>query len=171
MSNYFNNFSKDKLKGESSTKEVPMSISSLIATCFLHGKSVPVPGTVGTLLAIPFAIILAYVPFMLSLLIIAIIFALGTIATNKYMDAKGSHDPSEVIIDEFVAYLLITIFLAPTMWMFILTFALFRFFDAVKPFPIIWVDKKIDGGLGVMVDDIAAAVATLIAYAIITFIF
>lgn len=170
MSNYFNNFSKDKLKS-SSSKSVPLSVSSLVATCFLHGKSVPVPGTVGTLLAIPFALLLAYVPFTVSLLVIAVIFSVGTVATKKYMDASGSHDPSEVIIDEFVAYLLITIFFAPSIFMFVATFVLFRFFDAVKPFPIIWVDQKIGGELGVMVDDIAAAAATVVAFAIIMFIF
>jgi phosphatidylglycerophosphatase A len=40
---------------------------------------------------------------------------------------------------------------------FALGFALFRFFDIVKPWPVSWCDRKIKGGLGVMVDDVAAA--------------
>ena len=170
MKKYFNNFSKDKLRSKPSAVEAPVSVSSLIATCGLQGRSVFVPGTVGTLMAIPFAFLLSYSPFIIGFIVISILFSVGTISSQAYAKAKGSDDPSEVVIDEFVAYLLVTVLFAPSFSMFVITFILFRLFDAIKPFPISWLDHNIEGGLGIMVDDIAAAVATIVVYTLLLFI-
>ena len=47
--------------------------------------------------------------------------------------------------------------LSPLTWQWwLLAFVLFRLFDAVKPFPIKWVDKNVSGGFGILIDDILA---------------
>ena len=77
----------------------------------------------------------------------------------------GRHDPPEVVLDEFVARPLCFIGLKGTMeqysvWMvMILGFALFRFFDILKPLGIRKL-QKLQGGLGVVIDDVAAGIAT-----------
>jgi len=62
-------------------------------------------------------------------------------------------DHPGIVWDEIVGYL-ITMFLAPKGWLWIiLGFILFRLFDIFKPFPISWFDQRISGGLGIMADD------------------
>ena len=54
----------------------------------------------------------------------------------------------------------ITMFLVPARWYWVLLgFVLFRFFDMVKPWPISWIDRKVHGGVGIMLDDILAGLA------------
>jgi phosphatidylglycerophosphatase A len=66
------------------------------------------------------------------------------------------HDHSGIVYDE-VAGFLITMFMVPAGWGWMLGgFVLFRFFDAVKPWPISWLDKNVHGGFGIMLDDVIA---------------
>ncbi|MES9927912.1 MAG: phosphatidylglycerophosphatase A, partial [Candidatus Thiodiazotropha sp. 6PDIVS] len=68
----------------------------------------------------------------------------------------GVHDHGGIVWDEIVGYLVTMVF-APAGWYWILVgFLLFRFFDIVKPWPIRWIDKKVGGGFGIMVDDLVA---------------
>ena len=70
-------------------------------------------------------------------------------------------DPGIVVIDEIVGQL-ITLFLVPLHPLTALAgFALFRFFDILKPFPAGWLDRHIHGGLGIMLDDVAAGLMAL----------
>lgn len=74
------------------------------------------------------------------------------------MRLSNSHDPGPVVIDE-VAGQWLTLALVPPDWLYyVLGFALFRLADIFKPWPASWADKKVDGGLGVMLDDVLAAV-------------
>ena len=89
---------------------------------------------------------------------------------DAYQTAKGGgHDRQEIVIDE-VAGFLITMAMIPLTWQtWVAGFLLFRFFDAVKPWPISVLDKKVKGGLGVVVDDVAAGLAAnLILQVLIT---
>jgi phosphatidylglycerophosphatase A len=82
------------------------------------------------------------------------------------MKQSGKHDPGEIVIDE-VAGIWLVFCIMPLMWMqpptslilwlYAAGFMAFRFFDIVKPWPISWVDRKVKGGFGVMVDDAVAA--------------
>jgi phosphatidylglycerophosphatase A len=70
----------------------------------------------------------------------------------------GEHDSGKVIIDEVAGFLVGMSFL-PVDWVFILAgFIAFRFFDILKPFPIGLVDKKVGGGIGVVLDDLIAGI-------------
>jgi len=76
----------------------------------------------------------------------------------------GVHDHSGIVWDEIAGYL-ITMIAAPPGWQWMLVgFVLFRFFDILKPWPIGWVDRRVHGGLGIMLDDVLAA---LYAWAIL----
>jgi phosphatidylglycerophosphatase A len=93
-------------------------------------------------------------------------------AAAKYMKIAQKHDASEIVIDETaglaVSFLSLIYYTPSTnvdlmIYAFIL-FVLFRFFDALKPFPINWLDNNLKGAWGVMIDDIAAGFAAAITF-------
>ncbi|MGH8011068.1 MAG: phosphatidylglycerophosphatase A family protein [Candidatus Binataceae bacterium] len=70
----------------------------------------------------------------------------------------GSHDSPHIVIDEVLG-MLAAMFMIPTSWPFLLgSFLLFRFFDILKPFPAGVIDRRVGGGFGVMLDDVAAGI-------------
>lgn len=136
----------------------------LIATWLGSGLAPKASGTFGSLAALPFAFAIQYYVGNEALLIAAIlVFFIGWWASAKYMQHyPEKHDPKQIVVDE-VAGMWLTLSLIPFTWQFyIIGFALFRFFDAVKPWPISVADHKIKGGFGVMFDDILAAVFAII---------
>ena len=133
------------------------NLPALIATFFGAGKSPKAPGTIGTLAALPFGWVLGELGGV-PLLAVATLFAfgIGWWASEKYVQDTGKEDPSEVVIDE-VAGIWLTLCFMPQEWLFYaLAFAAFRFFDILKPWPVSWADRRIKGGLGIMLDDILA---------------
>ncbi len=116
------------------------------------------PGTWGTLAAIPIYFLICDLHWSLYLLLTFVAFIIGVVVSESVTRDLGLQDYKGIVWDEVVGYLL-TMFLAPhgLSWM-ILGFVLFRIFDVWKPQPIRWVDKKIHGGLGIMLDDVLAAV-------------
>jgi phosphatidylglycerophosphatase A len=96
-----------------------------------------------------------------------VVLAAGIPAAESYCRASAKSDPSEVVIDE-VAGQLLALALVPPDWLsYALGFLFFRVFDILKPGPIGWADRKIKGGLGVMLDDVIAGVlAGLLLYAL-----
>jgi len=87
--------------------------------------------------------------------VLAGVYICGTVA-----EKLGVHDHGGIVWDEFVG-LWIAMAALPVSWAsIILGFGLFRFFDILKPWPISWLDKKVSGGWGIMLDDIAAGAAT-----------
>ena len=132
----------------------------LLATWFGFGLLVPAPGSWGTLGGLLFVILLATVFPVWSLLIWALVlFFVGIWAARKIEHASKEHDSSFIVIDEVVAILLV-MGACPsdlTATYTIAAFLSFRFFDVVKPWPVSWADKKISGAMGVMLDDILAA--------------
>ncbi|WP_342226488.1 phosphatidylglycerophosphatase A family protein [Rickettsia endosymbiont of Urophora cardui] len=144
-------------------------------------------------LIIPFANLTLNEAQLVSVVIIAsaiclLLLILGTYFTKIYLNYTDSKDPKEVVIDEVVGQLLTVILVffsavfvnesnvikhlstlkVSIILLFILPFCLFRLFDILKPWPINWLDKNIKGSLGVMVDDLAAAIfAAVTQYAIV----
>lgn len=116
------------------------------------------PGTWGTLAALPVYALLISMHWSLYLVFTLIALVAGIWLTESISKDLGAHDYSGIVWDEIVGYL-ITMFLAPPgfIWM-IIGFILFRIFDIWKPWPISWVDKKVTGGLGIMLDDVLAAI-------------
>jgi phosphatidylglycerophosphatase A len=141
----------------------------LLATGFGSGLSPVVPGTMGTLAAIPLYFILVQAPLPIYLILVVVAFFIGIKICDITANDMKAHDHGSIVWDEFVG-LWLTMSIVPllnlpvTEWKWLLTgFVLFRFFDMVKPWPISWLDKRIDGGLGIMVDDVVAGLMAGIA--------
>ena len=129
-----------------------------IAFGFGSGLMPVAPGTFGTMAAIPLFLLMQDLSSSVYLGLLALFFVLGVWVSQVVTNDLGLEDYKGVVWDEVFGYLL-TMWLAPAglIWVF-LGFALFRLFDIWKPFPISWVDKKVHGGLGIMLDDLLAAV-------------
>lgn len=133
-----------------------------LATLFGIGKLSKAPGTLATLATIPIWYVLAQAGPIIYMAIVFILFPVGVWASQVYENQSDSHDSKEIVIDEVVGFL-ITMTWMPFTWQSVLFgFLLFRFFDIVKPPPIRQLDKKIPGGFGVMVDDVAAGIISSI---------
>lgn len=155
----------------------PKSFDFQIATWFGSGLIVPAPGTWGTLGGMLFGIPLLLLTSQLVLFLTAIIFFLIALKSVERIEKKLSdHDSSFIVIDEVVAILVGLSALAGTsfaeIWPeAILLFISFRVFDAWKPWPISWIDRKVRGAWGVMLDDILAVIFAFISYKIILILF
>lgn len=133
-----------------------------LATGFGLGYLPKAPGTWGTLLAFPlhFALIqLSPAGYGIGLAAVLVIAIVAAGAAEKILDRK---DPGVVVIDEVIG-MLIALIGAPNRLPFLAAaFVVFRFFDIVKPFPIRLLDRRINGGIGIVADDVAAGIATLL---------
>lgn len=135
---------------------MPKYLSKMLSTLFFIGYIPVAPGTFGTLSA--FILVYFLRPDNLQLLMLVISgFFIGTLSSHIFEKDSGLKDNKAIIIDEFIGYLASLLFLPQTLFYLVAAFVLFRFFDILKPFPIKLVEKKISGGLGVMIDDIIAA--------------
>jgi len=127
-----------------------------LATFFYLGKSPKAPGTVGTLGALLFVPLLMLMQPLLQMLFILSFVAVAIFVSEIYQRQTGAKDPSEVVIDE-VAGFWVAICLVPVTWkILVVAFILFRFLDILKPFPIGYIDKKVSGGAGIVLDDVVA---------------
>ena len=129
-----------------------------LAFGFGSGFSPKAPGTVATLVAIPFHLVFVNFPPWLHGTIISLAFILGIWICGKTADYLGVHDHEGIVWDELVGYW-VTMFLLPANWFWIiLGFIVFRILDILKPWPIKLIDSKIPGGAGIMLDDLAAGI-------------
>jgi len=145
-------------------------LSKIIATLFYAGFFPYAPGTLGSLLGISFYYFLfqsvtkSFSPLLNIGLFVTI---LALVFSDYYEYSKGEKDPSEIIIDEFAAILLFSIFAVPKTFVdYTIIFILFRFFDVLKPYPI----KKVEdlpAGAAVVLDDLMAALYGYIIYFVI----
>ena len=125
------------------------------------GLSPKAPGTAGTLVAIPLVLALQQASLMIYGLATLLVTVIGIWICNYTSRKLGVHDHPGIVIDE-VAGFLITMIAVPQGWQWLLAgFMLFRFFDALKPWPISWLDKHVAGGFGIMIDDVAAGLVSL----------
>lgn len=130
-----------------------------LATWFGTGLLRPAAGTLGSLAAIPFAVLLVWAGGTGWLLAAAAgLFLLGWWSSSQFAKISGQGDPSSVVIDEVAGQWLVLACLPVTPLAWILGFVIFRIFDITKPFPIGWCDQNLPGGLGIMADDLLAAV-------------
>ena len=109
--------------------------------------------------AIPLWLLLTQLsqPLYRGLVLVAAI--VGVSICGRAAEQLGVHDHGGIVWDEFVGLWVAMAFLPVSPVSLVLGFSLFRFFDIVKPWPISWLDKNISGGLGIMIDDIAAGLA------------
>ncbi len=92
-------------------------------------------------------------PYALALLILGVVAVLTAGSAEKILDRK---DPSPVVIDEVMGMLIALTGIPRTIPVYILGFFLFRLFDIWKPFPIGLIDQRVQGGIGIVLDDLVA---------------
>ena len=149
------------MKKNPSIKTIFSSPIHFLAFGFGSGLSPFAPGTAGTLAVIPIYLLLQTLDIIPYILIICAVCLIGIYLCGESSKKLGVHDHGGIVWDEFAGYL-ITMIAAPKGWVWVgLGFILFRIFDIWKPWPINIVDKKIKGGLGIMLDDIIAGLFAL----------
>lgn len=135
----------------------PRDPVQLFATGLGAGLAPRAPGTFGTLAAVPVYLLLATQPDWVYLLVTLVIVAVGFPICGVAARRLGVHDHPAIVWDEIAGYLL-TMLAAPSGWLWVLVgFGLFRLFDITKPWPVRIADRRVPGGLGIMLDDILAA--------------
>ena len=119
------------------------------------------PGTAGTLLTVPLVYFLQQQTSLIYAAVTLFVLLTGPWVCAYAADKLKVHDHSGIVYDE-VAGFLITMSIVPHGWTWMFAgFVLFRFFDAVKPWPISWFDQNIHGGTGIMLDDVIAGIFSL----------
>jgi len=129
---------------------------------FGSGLAPKAPGTFGTLAAIPLYLLLTMLTPIAYAIVVILMTFIGFYICGKAAEDVGVHDHPAIVWDEFIGFF-ITMFMIPVSWQSILLgFILFRFFDIIKPWPISFIDKKVAGGFGIMIDDVVAGFFALI---------
>jgi phosphatidylglycerophosphatase A len=142
--------------------------AALLATWFGIGLVPVMPGSLASLAALPCAWAIDSLGGMRGLAIaIGIVTTIGCWAAAKAAASSAVKDPGWIVIDE-VAGQWLALLPAPLDPLFYaLGFLLFRLFDTWKPWPVGWADRHIQGGLGVMLDDLLAAVYAALALSVL----
>jgi len=128
-----------------------------LAFGFGAGLSPRAPGTVGSLVALPIHALLALGPSAWYWAWVALALVGGVWICGTASRALGVEDHGGIVWDEIAAMLLVLPWAPPGWWGWLMALALFRVFDILKPFPIGWLERRLRGGLGVMLDDVLAA--------------
>ena len=136
----------------------------LLATWFGCGYLPKAPGSWGSLASLPFAwIIVTHSGPWVLIAVSIVVFFIGIWASNVYIAKSGTLDPGPVVIDEVVGQWLTLAFVPTELIVYACGFFLFRLMDIFKPWPVCWVDRKVISGLGVMLDDVLAALYSGVA--------
>ena len=160
------------------------TLNTLFVTMFGLGKVSKIPGTLGslaTIIILYFLFHIINISTELILIILMIIFILSFFAVTNHIKDNENKDPKEVIIDEFIGQS-IPIYLYEiahgieksdnqAIIFYGICFALFRFFDIVKPFPVSFFDKNFKNSFGVIMDDVFAGfyvVLSLICFMVLS---
>ncbi|MFQ3170239.1 MAG: phosphatidylglycerophosphatase A [Oleispira sp.] len=144
----------------------------LLAFGLGSGCAPKAPGTFGTLAAIPFWwLFLQDVPLIPYLCVLIAGFAFGVYLCEQTSKDLGVHDHGGIVWDEWIGLWITYIALPVGIEWILIGFALFRFFDILKPWPIKWLDEKVHGGFGIMIDDVLAGVFALICVQGLAYIF
>ena len=142
-----------------------------LALGFGSGLIPLMPGTFGSVAAIPLIVAMSFVDIYAFLAITVVSFLLGIFLCGKTADDMKMHDHGSIVWDEVAGMMVVFIAVPTTALNLIIGFLLFRFFDILKPWPIREFDKKVHGGFGIMIDDIiAGAMACGCLHALIYFV-
>ena len=144
------------MSGRSSPLPRPRSALHWIAFGAGAGLAPRAPGTAGTIVAIPIYAALATQPLAIYLLAATLVIAVGVRICGRTARELGVHDHPGIVLDEIAGFL-VTMTALPFEWPWIAAgFVAFRVLDAAKPWPISLADRRVGGGLGIMLDDVIA---------------
>jgi len=137
-------------------ESIPNKTLRILGTGFGTGYSPLFPGTAGTLLGIPFFLVLAPLGTLSLLLFTGLVVLIGFFASGSLEEELNTKDPGIIVIDEVAGYLLTMAGSPADARHVIAGFFLFRFFDILKPFPVRKAEEVLPGGAGIMTDDLLA---------------
>lgn len=149
-----------------------------IATCGV-GYLPLAPGTFGSLVGVGlFLLLVRFTPphALVAVVLVSIVFVTlaGIWAGTRTERLSGRKDPGKVVVDEvagqFIALFPLTLFTRWSIVAVIVSFILFRFFDIVKPYPANRL-QELNGGAGVMFDDLVAGVYSAVIVSIMLRVF
>ena len=138
----------------------------LLAFGFGTGLMSKGPGTAGTLVGIPLFVAMMHLSLPLFAGLVVVLSVFGCWLCGESARRLGVHDYGGIVFDEIVGYVIAAAPLLPVFALnrhglvpgLIAAFLLFRIFDIWKPWPISWLDARLHGGVGIMVDDLVAGV-------------
>ena len=128
----------------------------LLAFGFGSGLAPKAPGTFGTLAVIPLIVASWWLPFPLALAAGIALALLSIWICGVSARRLGVHDHPGIVLDEFAGFYLAMLFAPHDLAWLAGGFVLFRVFDIAKPWPIGWLDRRLQGGLGIVMDDLVA---------------
>lgn len=133
----------------------------LLAVGLGTGLAPVAPGTFGTLLGIPLVLALWPLGPLAYALVVLALALLGVWICERAGRRLGEGDHGAIVWDEIIGYAIGLWWITPT-WPWLLAgFVVFRGFDILKPWPVSWADRRVGGGVGVMLDDVLAGLYTL----------
>ena len=144
------------------TRKVLTDPVNFVAFGFGTGLAPFAPGTVGSLPGVLLAWLMLDMGIYLQLGVAVALFLAGIWICGESARRIGVHDHGGIVWDEICGMYITLLLAPPTVLGFALAFGLFRFFDIVKPWPIRDLDHRLGGGLGIMLDDLVAALYALI---------
>jgi phosphatidylglycerophosphatase A len=122
------------------------------------GLAPTAPGTAGTAAAIPLYLALAFGGTWVYFIGLAVVIAAGIYLCDRTSRVLGQHDHPAIVWDEFAGFLVTMVWVPVAVDTVLAGFILFRVFDVWKPWPISQLDRRVKGGLGVMLDDLVAGI-------------
>ncbi len=141
----------------------------MLGSAFYTGYIPFAPGTFGSIVALLIYLIPGFENPTLLLILISLFSIVGISIGTKFEAVYGK-DPKQCTIDEMVGMWISLLFIPKTIWFILIAFILWRIFDITKPFPAN-IAEKLSGGLGIMLDDIIAAIYALTITHIIIYLF
>ena len=131
------------------------------------GLAPQAPGTVGTAVAIPIYLSIGTAPLEAYAFAVVCVVAVGIWVCGRTASDLGVHDHPGIVLAEIAGFL-ITMTALPFDWVWVVAgFATFRVFDIAKPWPISLADRRVHGGLGIMLDDVLAGIfACIVLHAV-----
>ena len=124
------------------------------------------PGTFGSLVGLVAAWWLLDLPLPWRVLVVAAVIGSGIWICGESARRLNRHDDQRIVFDEIAGVLLTSLAVVErSVFALALVFVLFRFFDILKPWPIRDVDHSLRGGLGIMLDDLIAALYAAVCVA------
>lgn len=138
----------------------------LLATGLGAGLLRPAPGTWGTVAALPLIALLFWLPLWPAWILLGVLCVVGVPLCSLAGERLGVSDHGGIVYDEITGFALAALLAATGPVSLLACFLAFRFFDIVKPWPCSWADRSLGGGLGVMLDDLLAALYAALTVAL-----
>ena len=133
----------------------------LLAFGFGSGAAPKAPGTFGTVAAVLLYWPLSQLSLDHYLLMLLVTGVVGIYLCGKTAEDLGVHDHGGIVWDEWIGLWITFLALPAGIEWVLIGFLFFRFFDILKPWPIKWLDEKVHGGFGIMIDDVLAGIFAL----------